>query len=340
MDWDKRSLRVGALILAGAILIRLLCMLPPVQALEPEDILSVVLFMEAGRVVKRPQELPATEPTWETGAADVRDDPQLPANFSGADLSLLEINNLTGFPIDPEALLQQDLTWDLTQEGPAVLILHTHATESYRNTDGYVETARFRTLDESYNVVSIGTEVARILEAGGVQVLHDTTAHDSPSYSDAYSNARQTIRDYLEQYPSIRLVLDIHRDAAQNAAGEQVAYTSELGGQSAAQLMLVCGSDAGGLDYPNWEQNLSVAVKLQTALQRSAPGLCRPLNLRAQRYNQDLHPASVLVEVGAAGNSHDEAILAARALAEGILSIAHGTHYQQSAVLPGNDSTE
>ena len=319
--------------LVMALLIRLLGTDPissRVQALTAEDLLSVILFLEAGRVVKKPPEqiASATEPT-APAFATVLSDPQLPLSLSRADLSLLEINNLSGYSIDPEALLAQNLGWDLTQEGPAVLILHSHATESYQNHGDYQESARFRTTDTDHNVVSIGAELARLLEAGGIGVLHDTRLHDAASYSDAYSASREAVQAYLAEYPSIRLILDLHRDAAETAAGEQVAYTSTLGGESAAQLMVVSGSDAGGLTYPNWEENLSVAVKLQAALQRSAPGLCRPLSFRAQRYNQDLHPASLLIEVGAAGNDHSEAMLAVQALAEGILAIAHGTVWDE-----------
>lgn len=333
MDREKYLLRFATCFLALVLLIKMLDTTPlaaRIRALGVEDLVSVMLFIEAGRVVKVPQaETTAqeTEPT-PTAGASVISDPRLPLTFSGEDLALLEVNNLTGYTIDPEDILSEPLHWDLTQEGPAVLILHTHATESYRNTDQYVESAAFRTLDENHNVLSIGAEVASILEAGGIQVLHDTTLHDDPSYNDAYYNARQAITDTLARYPSIRLILDLHRDAAEDDRGEQIAYTSSLGGQTAAQLMIVAGSDAGGLSYPNWQENLDIAVKLQTVLQRRAPGICRPLSFRAQRYNQDLHPGALLVEVGSAGNTHEEAILAARELAYGILDMAYGTKWE------------
>lgn len=334
MDWEKHTLRISTAILLGALVLRLFGAAPitaRVQALDVEDLVSVLLFLEAGRVVKLPQaeESSQEETPVQNVSATVNSDPQLPLAFSWEDMGLLEINNLSGYNIDPEQLLSQPLTWDLTQEGPAVLILHTHATESYQNTAGYVESASYRTLEEDYNMISIGGEIARILEEGGVQVLHDTALHDNPSYNNAYSQSRQAIKDYLAQYPSIRIVLDIHRDAAEDNLGNQIAYTSDLGGETAAQLMLVMGSDAGGLSYPNWQENLSLAVKLQTALQRRSPGICRPLSFRAQRYNQDMHPGALLIEVGSAGNTHDQAVLAARALAQGILDIAHGTVWQE-----------
>lgn len=336
MDWERRSLRTGALVLLFAVVLRLASasgLAARVQAMDMTDLVSAFLLLEAGRTVKMP---PPEEPTVPTQATEpvlpeVSRDPQLPAVFSREDLGLLEINNLSGYDIDPERILKQTLSWDLTREGPAVLILHTHATESYRNTEGYTETAQFRTLDENCNMLSIGAELARLLEEGGIQVIHDTSLHDGVSYNDAYSNAREAVQEYLQLYPSIRLVLDIHRDAAEDAQGEQIAYTSVLGGETAAQIMIVAGSDAGGLAYPNWRQNLAVGVKLQTILQRNDPGICRPLSLRSQRYNQDLHPAALLIEVGAAGNDRQQALAAVRALAEGILDMAQGTVWDDTA---------
>lgn len=335
MDREKNLLRFAAVFLAFALMLRWLDVTPlatRVRALGLEDLVSAILFFEAGRVVKAPapeetQATPETQPAQQVSATVVSD-PQLPLVFSQEDLALLEVSNLTGYDIDPESILSRPLNWDLTREGPAVLILHTHTTESYRNTDGYVETSAFRTLEEDHNMLSIGAEVTRILEEGGIQVLHDTAVYDDPSYNDAYYNARQAVADTLTRYPSIRLVLDLHRDAAEDAGGDQIAYTSSLGGQTSAQLMIVAGSDAGGLNYPNWQENLDMAVKLQTALQRRSPGICRPLSFRAQRYNQDLHPGALLIEVGSAGNTHSEALLAARELAYGILDMAFGTKWE------------
>lgn len=326
MHWDKFCLRLGTGCLVGALLLRIFsgsALVGAVNWPSPEDLISAVVFLETGRMVKMPQPSQPEETVPPTEAKDawVITDPQLPLSFSRNDLPLLEINNTAGVSIDPEQLLRQPTSWELTQEGPAVLILHTHGTESFQE----LKDSKYRSVNQEENIISIGAEVTKVLEEGGVQVIHDTTAHDDPSYTYAYGNSREAIQSYLQQYPSIRLILDLHRDAAEDAQGNQVAYTSSLGGETAAQLMLVMGSSAGNLNYPHWQENLTLAVQLQTALQRQNPGICRPLNLRAQRYNQDLHPGTLLIEVGAAGNTHQQAILAARALGEGILSIAHGT---------------
>jgi stage II sporulation protein P len=206
-----------------------------------------------------------------------------------------------------------------------VLILHTHTTESYtRAGENYVETSDYRTLNEDYNMLSIGARVAEILEENGITVVHDRTLHDYPSYNGSYNHARKSMQTYLRQYPGIRLVLDLHRDATDGESG-QLRTLSTIGGKTAAQLMLVMGTDEAGLTHDNWQQNLALALKLQAQLERQAPGITRPTILRAQRFNQDLSTGALLVEVGAAGNTHHEAMLAAEELAKAIVALSKGT---------------
>jgi stage II sporulation protein P len=174
-------------------------------------------------------------------------------------------------------------------------------------------------------MVSIGEEVARILREGGVEVIHDKSYHDYPSYNGSYNNARKTIADYLEEYPSIRMVLDIHRDAAAMSNGGQLNTSATVGGQPSAQIMVVIGTDATGNHHPNWRQNLSLALKLSAQLERENPGITRPIHLRPERFNMDMTAGSLLVEVGAAGDTHEEAMIAANALARAVLALARGT---------------
>ena len=225
-----------------------------------------------------------------------------------------------------EELLVQPLDWDLHSGAPTVLILHTHATESYTKAKGevYKETSAFRTLDEEYNMVSVGDRVAKLLEAGGITVIHDRQLHDYPSYNGSYNHARKSMAEILKKYPTIRLVLDLHRDASGDNYN-QMRTEAEVNGKASAQLMLVIGTDASGLKHPQWEENLALGLKLHSQLERIAPGICRYVNLRGQRFNQDLSPGALLVEVGAAGNSHEEALIAAEVLAQGILDLANGT---------------
>jgi len=180
-------------------------------------------------------------------------------------------------------------------------------------------------LDNNHNMISVGNRLAELLEAGGIHVIQDTTLHDNPSYNAAYSNSRKSVQQYLEEYPSIRLVLDLHRDAIEDANGNQIAQTVFSDGVALAPLMFVVGTNYSGYAHPQWRENLALALKLQTQLEILCPGICRDISLRSDRFNQDLSTGALLVEVGASGNTRQQALLAAQVLAEGILSLAHGS---------------
>lgn len=329
----ERSLRIGAAVIVCAILLRLTAggfFDPLARLLEKPEVVSVLLYLETGRVVRPavatvPEIVKATEPVVPEAPAGPAVAPGK-ASFSPDDAALVTLKYDFSYTADVEALLQTPLDWDLAEDGPTVLILHTHATESYTKAgEDYEESAAYRTLDEAYNMVSIGDCLAEALEAGGIRVVHDRTLHDYPSYNGSYENSRRTAENWLETYPGIRLILDIHRDAAEDENGNQFAASVQVEGRQAAQIMLVLGSDAGGLTHPGWRENLALAVKLQAVLERRYPGLCRPIHLTTQRYNQDLSPGALLVEIGAAGNTREEALLGAQALAQGILDLSAGT---------------
>ena len=212
------------------------------------------------------------------------------------------------------------------EEGPQVLIVHTHGSEAYTMPPGeeYEASSECRTTDCNYNVVRVGDEIAAALEEAGISVIHDATLHDYPQYSGAYDRSLATINSYLEQYPSISFVLDIHRDAISDGEGNMYKVVSNVAGVNAAQMTFVIGTDGGGLEHPNWRENLKLAAAVQQNLLDDYPTLMRPITVRNSRYNQHVTTGSLLVEMGAAGNSLDEALLSARllgqALAETILA--------------------
>ena len=246
---------------------------------------------------------------------------RLPA-FSAEDAALVEVDYDCSLRPELEVLMEQPLDWDLTGEEPSVLILHTHTTESYTQQDEpYVETSDYRTLDENYNMLSIGDAVAEVLEEAGIRVIHDREVHDYPSYNGAYIHSRESAEEILSRYPSVQLVLDLHRDALEKN-GQQIRPLTPAGDH--AQLMMVVGTNVSRQSHENWEKNLALALKLHVQLQRQVPGIMRPLNLRAQRFNQDLNPGWLLVEVGAAGNSRSEALAAARVLGSAVAALACG----------------
>ena len=314
---EQKAIQLGAVLLTLAFLLRL------AGTRGNEEMGRTLLLLSSGRMVTQ-----AAAPEAQTEETR-QEDPAEPAAaipvFGENQEPLVQVN--APWPVDTANLLQQPLTWDLKADAPTVLIFHSHATESYEKEPGYEETSPYRTLDTNYNMVSVGERVAQLLEAGGIRVIHDGTLHDYPSYNDAYGNARQTVADILDKNPSICLVLDLHRDAAEDVNGRQKVSTATVEGNECANLMLVMGSDSGGLSFPDWERNLALAVKLQAQLEQTYPGLCRPIKVVSGRYNQDLSTGALLIEVGTAGNTHAQALRAAEYLAEGILALAKGANY-------------
>lgn len=322
MNRYQRSRRVGLAAILCALVFRLLSAgLPEKIAafLMDPNIAPFLIYLETGRDVRFSASTEVFAPHFAESPPPWMPEPEEPALpvFSGEEIQLY---NTSSKEPDTLSLLGSPLSWDLTQEGPAVLILHTHTTESYTKAgEDYVESAAWRTLDENYNMLSIGKRVAEILEENGIEVLRDEEMHDYPSYNGSYVDARKSIQAILEEHPTIKMVLDLHRDAAGTGANQLRTYAL-VAGQTAAQLMLVMGTN-----YDTWQDNLSLGLKLQAQLERQAPGITRPVNIRASRFNQDLCPGALLVEVGAAGNTHAEALLAAEELARAIVALAKGT---------------
>ncbi len=299
--------------------------------LQQEAVLSLLIYLQTGRVVRYPDASISEKLPQSTKPKPPHSGLQQPAGvqLSAEDAAAVKLSDLADYAPNLESLTLSPLEWDLTVSKPTVLILHTHATESYTKQPGqiYEEDSDYRTFNPSYNMLSIGEELAKVLRAGGVSVLHDRTLHDYPSFNGSYNHARQTIAAYLQAYPSITLVIDLHRDALDFNADPQLTTLANVGGNRSAQLMLVAGTDRN-VAYTGWQENLALGVKLTAVLEKMHPGITRPIQLRRERFNLDMSPGSILVEVGANGNTQEEAIVAVRALGAAILVMAQGVNLQ------------
>lgn len=232
----------------------------------------------------------------------------------------LYLYNRTNLDVDLAAAAQAELGFTLAPAtaGPQILIIHSHATEAYtpQGEDVYEPSdENTRTTDEGYNMIRVGDEMARVFTEMGLSVVHDRGLYDYPKYSGSYSRSGPAVEQYLEQYPTIKLVLDVHRDALVGSDGTVYKAVTAIDGTKTAQVMLVVGTDDGGTEHPNWQENLALAAKLQKGLDTLYPTLARPMALRQSAYNQNLLPGSLLVEVGSHGNSLQEALAGARAFA-------------------------
>ena len=250
----------------------------------------------------------------------------VPSSAEGYVVSgLAYFSNATDYPVTAGEV-GQPFAASLGEGTPQILIIHTHGSESYTPAEeqGIVWSGDHRTTDSRYNVVAAGDVMAEVFSAAGISVLHDRTLYDYPSYNGAYDRSLEAIAAYLEEHPSIRFILDVHRDAIEDGEGNQYKVVCETPEGTSAQMTLVVGSDGGGLEHPAWRENLKLAAAIQNQLLEENSQLMRPILLRNSRYNQPATTGSLLVEVGAAGNSPEEAALAARLFAQGMIRVIAG----------------
>ena len=280
-------------------------------------------------------------PGTETGAGGDPDLPEVPENRRGTVLTLQYkyeesglylscggglIKNCTEYPA---SRVRQELAksgkggYAANLSKPAVLIYHTHATECYEPADrGYYDTSSdWHSNDPNENMAAVGDTLQKTLEEAGVVVLHDKTYHDYPSYKGSYDRSAVTVKKYLKEYPTIRFAIDLHRDAIEQDGNVIIKPTAEIGGKDAAQIMIISGCDDGSMNMPDFFSNLRFAAALQDRMERLYPGLTRPVLFDYRKYNMDLLPELLLIEVGSAGNTLAEAKYSAELLGKAMISL-------------------
>ena len=265
---------------------------------------------------------------------------------SGGSITEKQYKKLTGsmfFSLDGGGQVRNSTFWtnaDLRAESripsalhpktdgtPAVLIYHTHTTESYQDikSSAYDADFCFRTTEPDKNMVAVGDAIAAELTAAGIGVVHAAEIHDYPKWNGSYSRSAETIKSVLKQYPDVCIALDIHRDAICSGT-TVIAPVAEIGGQKSAQVMIISGCDDGTMNLPNYRENFHFACSLQQTAETMFPGLMRPILFDYRKYNQDLTNGSLLIEVGSQGNTLEEACRAGtfigQALAETVRKLA------------------
>ncbi len=259
------------------------------------------------------------QPVREESGEDPSYEPPLPDNAQICAASELAMNNATDYDVDINALCAEELSFEITYDEPQALVIHTHTTECYDGDQMNGETER--NTNEELNVIAVGDEICRALEENGIKTVHDKTYHDYPSYQGSYTRALTTIENQLAEYPSIKIVLDVHRDAFIYEDGSKLKVECEQNGISAAQVMLVVGSDSMGLEHPDWRENLKFAAKIQSSANIMYPGLMRPINLRTERFNEHTTNGSLILEVGSNGNTLSQAKEGGKYVARAIAAV-------------------
>lgn len=235
----------------------------------------------------------------------------------------MNISNETDYVVDAQTMASEKLKTKIDDNGPQVLIVHTHTTESYTDSGKtkYSSSDSNRTTDESKNVVAVGKVICDELNKKGINTIHNKTVHDYPSYNGAYGRSLATAKEELDKNPSIKVVLDVHRDGLVRADGTKLKVSADINGTPTAQLMLVIGTNASGLSHDGWRDNMVFASKIQSTANDLYPNLMRPLNLRQERFNQHLTSGSLILEVGSNGNTLNESIEGGKDIANVIAEV-------------------
>lgn len=240
------------------------------------------------------------------------------------------IKNSSGktFDIAKELAILPQIPFKKTTD-PQVLIVHTHTTEAYMTyyAGYYNDGDGGRSPDPKKNVCAVGESIAAELRRAGIGVVHDTTVHDSPKYTGAYSRSEATVKANLAKYPGIQVVLDIHRDGVMIDSTTRAKPTAVINGKKAAQMMIIVGTvSTDALPHPHWQDNFHFALQLQKAMAASYAGLMRPVSVVASRYNQHLSRGYLLVEMGSEANTLDEAVYSGQLLGKTLAEVLPKFH--------------
>lgn len=229
-------------------------------------------------------------------------------------------NTTLNYTVNIEEYLNKKVEAYVENDKPAVLIYHAHTSETYELLDRnfYTNTRSTRSENSAENMVRIGEEICRILEENGYKTIHDTTVYDE-QLSGAYDRSRERVSEILKENPSVQIVLDIHRDSIYQKDGSKIKTVTEINGRKAAQIMLISGCEDGNVtDFPNWKKNLTFAVQLQNQLASDNSTLMRPLMFCCRKYNMDLVPCALSVEIGTDANTLSEAVYSAQLFAQSL----------------------
>lgn len=249
-----------------------------------------------------------------------------PAYVRWDNIWIRNYTKLTAAEVQKVLATPNRVTLNPKEKGPQLLLFHTHATESYELYDSpYFDTRNtWRDTDNQNNMVAVGDVLASGLEQAGLAVLHDATQHDNPAYTGAYIRSTETIKSYQKNYPGLRVLLDIHRDAILYSDTSIAKTVAVINGKKAAQLMIIAPYDDGTLDLPSWRENFRFAAALAAAIEEKYPGLCRPIFFCSRAYNYACSDGALLLEFGTNGNTMEEAQYTAELIAPVIAEVISG----------------
>lgn len=251
--------------------------------------------------------------------------------ISFGDLKIQNKIPSTFYSPDMEELLKKDSDLVIKDKSkPTILIYHSHTTEAYSLLDlGYYMESDSRSRDASRNMVRVGDELVRYLESAGFNVIHDTEIHDD-NYNSSYDSSRETVEKYLEEYPSIEVTIDVHRDDITYQNKTKVKPTAVINGKKAARMMIISGCQYGRVkNFPDWEYNLRFDLQVQNKVNSMYPDLMRPILFSERKYNMYETHNSFLLEIGTDANTLDEACYSARMFGKALAELLNEKYVRE-----------
>lgn len=248
----------------------------------------------------------------------------------------IDTNTMAGSDqLNLQALLSRDMTLQTKDDGPQILIYHTHSQERFADSVPG---------DTSTSIVGVGERLTKILrEQYGYRVLHHTGEYDVDTRDDAYGRSLPALEELLKEYPSIQVVIDLHRDEM----AEETRLVMDLDGRPTARFMFFNGlsrtKKSGNISYlenKNISDNLAFSFQMKLKCEEYYPGLTRKIYLKGYRYNMHLRPRSLLVELGAQNNTVEEAMNACDPLAHVLDMVLSGEDAQDTAGSSTRDTRE
>mgnify|MGYP000859445802 FL=1 len=223
-----------------------------------------------------------------------------PQEIIKTQVPLLALSHVKPSPMNPPPLVKEPVKPPLQQlptpenkisssTKPSVLVYHTHTSESYLPVSG-----KDHLFNQKGDIVKVGEYLQNVLEEKyNIKTFHCDQIHDQYPFRESYQRSQQTLIKYLKDYPSLEILLDVHRDATPG-----LKPTCAVKGVEAATVMMVIGTDKMGLAHPNWKRNQEFATKINDCLNLYYPGLSNGIVISDARYNQHLSDRALIIEFG------------------------------------------
>lgn len=188
-------------------------------------------------------------------------------------------------------------THEQKNEEPQIYIYNTHQTEQYIGNE----------ITPTPTVLTASYYLKDKLEKEGIKTIVEETSipeilkNNNWNYNQSYEASKINLQKIKQQYPNIKIYIDLHRDAVSKNLS-----TVTIDGKEYAKVLFVIGKE-----HKNYEKNLQYTKSINGIIERNYPALTKGILQKEGKgvngiYNQDLGENIILIEVGANENTIEE----------------------------------